>query len=413
MTSQHRFRLLLVSQLAALVGCVEKTPEPPSYNANLVYEQVVEVMADQSLDGIPEDVDTILVDTFGTPLDRKVPEDLADLIDHSQLAAGAAVYEKNCLACHGVNGDGRGPAAALLTPYPRDYRPGTFKFKSSLPGEKPLVEDIANIVKTGVPGTGMKALPELSDDERLAVAHYVVYLSARGNLERSLLMTAGFDFDLESGERLIPPTPLPEEYEGMDAEESEELVVDLTLEIADSWLDSESFLDSVEVPDFLNEDGSSDDLVAAVERGKEHFASKAAACASCHREDANGNVIPADKPLYDVWTEEWTTRIGLDPKDEYHLVPLIARGALPPREAIPRRLGHEPLRGGDDPRAIYAKIKYGIDGTPMPRASIGDDVVWDLVAYILDKQTQWSESQSEMADAEAADDENVAIASAD
>lgn len=407
MTSRIYSLIVPALPLALLVGC-EQVSEPPSYDANLVYEQVIEVMADQPLSGIPDDVETILVSSFGTPTDRKVPEDLVDLIDHTLLDAGAAVYEKNCLACHGMNGDGRGPAAALLTPYPRDYRPGTFKFKSSLPGEKPLVEDIAHIVQTGVPGTGMKALPELSEDERQAVAHYVVYLSARGNLERSLLMTAGFDFDLESGERIIPPTPLPEEYEGMDAEEADELIVDLTLEIADSWLDSESYLDSVDLPEFLTEDASSEDLAAAVERGREHFASKAAACASCHREDEKGNVIPADKPLYDVWTEEWTTRIGLDPKDEYNLVPLMARGALPPREALPRRIGHEPLRGGENPSAIYAKIKFGIDGTPMPRASIGNDVIWDLVAYVLDLNAKWTASQSEMASETTADDIAVA-----
>ena len=38
--------------------------------------------------------------------------------------AGKAVYERKCLLCHGEKGDGKGPAAELLDPKPRDFTSG-------------------------------------------------------------------------------------------------------------------------------------------------------------------------------------------------------------------------------------------------------------------------------------------------
>lgn len=371
----------LAAVMLGLFGCEQAAP--PTYAPNLVYRNVVETMADLPLGAAGDDVNAIVSTSFGTPDNKHVPEAASEAISAAPLADGQAAYEKYCAACHGTNGDGRGPAAALLTPYPRDYRPGIFKFKSSLPGEKPLKSDIADIVARGVPGTAMKPIPELNADQRDAVAEYVVFLSTRGELERTLLMTAAFELDLEGGERFIPPNPLPEDYSGMDAEESAELVTDLTTDIADGWLDAESYLEEVEVPEYFS-DQKSEDFAAAAKRGAEHFKTKEAACATCHRFDEQGNPITTDKKLYDVWTEEWTTRIQLDPTDEKQLIPIMARGALPPHEVYPRRLGYEPLRGGDDPRAVFSKIKFGIEGTPMPKAQLADnDVLWDLVAYVL------------------------------
>src|SRR4030095_2344849 len=37
------------------------------------------------------------------------------------IAAGKAKFEQICATCHGVDGKGDGPAAAALTPKPRDY----------------------------------------------------------------------------------------------------------------------------------------------------------------------------------------------------------------------------------------------------------------------------------------------------
>src|SRR5690606_20134061 len=37
------------------------------------------------------------------------------------IARGAAIYQLHCVACHGADADGKGPAAVAFTPGPRDF----------------------------------------------------------------------------------------------------------------------------------------------------------------------------------------------------------------------------------------------------------------------------------------------------
>jgi hypothetical protein len=52
-------------------------------------------------------------------------------LDPDTLARGSSLYRLQCLHCHGLSGNGRGPTAAWVNPHPRDYRSGVFKFTSS------------------------------------------------------------------------------------------------------------------------------------------------------------------------------------------------------------------------------------------------------------------------------------------
>ena len=54
-----------------------------------------------------------------------------------------------------IVGDGAGPAAAVLDPYPRDFRNGLFKYTSTAGGAKPLREDLLRTLQQGIPGTAM------------------------------------------------------------------------------------------------------------------------------------------------------------------------------------------------------------------------------------------------------------------
>lgn len=74
---------------------------------------------------------------------------------------GEAVYRERCAFCHGDNGDGNGPVAKYLSPRPRDFTSGQFKFRATASGELPLRQDVINIVKKGVRGT---AMPRWEDD---------------------------------------------------------------------------------------------------------------------------------------------------------------------------------------------------------------------------------------------------------
>jgi mono/diheme cytochrome c family protein len=95
------------------------------------------------------------------------------------LAQGEAIYFRRCSFCHGLLGDGEGPAAEFMDPRPRDFTLGTFKFRTTESGELPTDNDLFRTVSRGLPGTGMQAFDSgrikngLSEDERWAVIAYV------------------------------------------------------------------------------------------------------------------------------------------------------------------------------------------------------------------------------------------------
>ena len=83
----------------------------------------------------------------------------------------ATVYAEQCAVCHGADGRGDGPAAGLLSPRPRDFTRGPYKFRSTPTGEPPTVDDVVNTIRAGLPGTSMPAYADLlapGDIERLA-----------------------------------------------------------------------------------------------------------------------------------------------------------------------------------------------------------------------------------------------------
>lgn len=89
------------------------------------------------------------------------------------------VYESNCAVCHGLQGDGNGPAAGMFLTRPRDFRAGIFKFRSTPSGSLPTDEDLFWTVTHGLRWTGMIARPDLSKAELQGVVQQVKTLSPR------------------------------------------------------------------------------------------------------------------------------------------------------------------------------------------------------------------------------------------
>lgn len=82
-------------------------------------------------------------------------------------AAGEAIYKSLCLRCHGEKGDGHGPIAEHLDPYPRDLTKAGFMNSKA---EARLV----NSVRNGVAGTSMPAWGKLvSEEQAKAVLGYI------------------------------------------------------------------------------------------------------------------------------------------------------------------------------------------------------------------------------------------------
>ena len=84
------------------------------------------------------------------------------------IEQGKAVYhgKGTCFNCHGVNGDGNGPAAAKLNPAPRNFQHHGF-WRHHTEGE------LFWVIKHGSPGTAMIGFGQvLSDDEIWALIQY-------------------------------------------------------------------------------------------------------------------------------------------------------------------------------------------------------------------------------------------------
>ena len=98
----------------------------------------------------------------------------------ANLVLGKQLYTANCAACHGDAGDGKGVAAYLLFPRPRNFQRSEFKLRSTPEGVLPTDEDLMKTVSQGIPGTAMFAFSEaLSEGERRAVVSFVKSLAPR------------------------------------------------------------------------------------------------------------------------------------------------------------------------------------------------------------------------------------------
>lgn len=98
------------------------------------------------------------------------------------LRSGHATYQRHCAGCHGDAGDGRGPAGVGLSPPPRDFTRGAFKFAAVPSGSLPRDEDLARTIRRGLAGTAMVGWA-LGDRELDALVQYLKTFSPRWRRE--------------------------------------------------------------------------------------------------------------------------------------------------------------------------------------------------------------------------------------
>jgi mono/diheme cytochrome c family protein len=116
---------------------------------------------DQPLDRIASLVEA--VESMSQPVETSAP-------DAAQLATGARVFAANCSQCHGERGAGDGFSAASLTVAPANFQ-----------RQQPSLSQALRAIAVGVEGTPMAPwTSRLSEDEVLAVAHYVRSLYTGG-----------------------------------------------------------------------------------------------------------------------------------------------------------------------------------------------------------------------------------------
>ncbi len=88
-----------------------------------------------------------------------------------QVAHGKEVFQTNCVACHGLNGQGNGPAAGALNPKPRNFTSAEGWKNGRAPSQ------IFKTITDGISGTPMPGFSTLSLEDRWAMTHYVYSLT--------------------------------------------------------------------------------------------------------------------------------------------------------------------------------------------------------------------------------------------
>lgn len=390
--------LALICGLALLGGC---SPAPaPEFQVNQVQWLKLEktkLAPGETWEGqIQQQVARTVETMFGTPDQPRFPyldgdeDPFHEIVNlaHVQRAAGPVksdeagrhfgLYREHCAHCHGVTGDGTGPTALTLNPYPRDFRLGKFKFKQTPLRTPPTDDDMLRLLTEGIPGTAMPSFKALPAEDLAALVDYVKYLTIRGEFERYLIEQAS-DLDgdplWETGE--VAEDVLAEaSFDNPIWKTGAEYLEDSG--ILDRWFDRDDNI--VEVPPQpVTFDPSSAEFRALVATGQQLFAGKAN-CVQCHGQNGLGD---GQLGNYDDWTNDWLKTPGVDLADRNSYREFLRAGALPPRVIRPRNLEHPVYRGGNTAQDLYIRVKSGIEGTPMP-SSVGltEDEIWAVVAYI-------------------------------
>ncbi len=100
------------------------------------------------------------------PAPKKTPE---------LVSTGKKLYETNCASCHGVKGEGKGPAAAALNPHPVDFAQPL----KDWPNTKGNPEKIFEVISNGIPNSAMVAWKQFSEKEKWGLVYYVMEFSTR------------------------------------------------------------------------------------------------------------------------------------------------------------------------------------------------------------------------------------------
>ena len=104
----------------------------------------------------------MIIDAYNIPLTPAKPPD---------VKRGTALYAQSCAACHGVQGRGDGPAARAMVPAPANFHDRERMAKRD-------ALSLYNTITLGISGTPMRAFPELSEEDRWALAYVVSNMAA-------------------------------------------------------------------------------------------------------------------------------------------------------------------------------------------------------------------------------------------
>jgi mono/diheme cytochrome c family protein len=107
---------------------------------------------------------------------------IGNLTGHAK--AGAPIYKRFCIGCHGPLGDGQGENAQWIDPKPRNFTVATFRCRSTPTGTLPVDKDIYDSIGRGLVNSNMPHWLPLMDQDRADLTAYVKHFSPRWEKEK-------------------------------------------------------------------------------------------------------------------------------------------------------------------------------------------------------------------------------------
>jgi len=265
---------------------------------------------------------------------------------YPRLKESAELYRLECLHCHGTEGAGDGSTAPFLSPPPRDYQPGWFKWAAVENKTKPRREDLYKVISEGSYTSAMPNFKRFSRAQIHGLVDMVRLLSIRGETERLLAL------ELDGGDTSLTPELISETYSS----------------IWEQWNTADERV--------VHCDGVVPEPTAEmIARGRElYMDANGGACFECHGDRGLGDGTKAWEPHPDGLDED-----GDGAVDQVRMIDDWGD------ELIPRDLTSGIFRGGRRPIDIYRRISIGITGTPMPAVpdTLTEDDRWAIVHYVL------------------------------
>jgi len=241
------------------------------------------------------------------------------------LSKGKAIYLEYCMACHGVNGDGNGPAAKGSNPPPRNFTQGLYKFGLVEDGGLPSDEDFARIIQGGLKGTAMLKW-DISDQQTYMVTQYI-------------------------------KTFAPQVWENKENIPGKKVTIN---------------------PDPYSIARES----SAIQKGKEVY-HMVANCQSCHRGYATKDELNEmsqkynDEPMTDFDEDLYLPKLQVS---EYYFYDDKERTA----QFVPPDFTWHNVRSGSSVEEIAMRLAAGVTGSGMPawKGTIEDHEIWAVAYYV-------------------------------
>jgi hypothetical protein len=116
---------------------------------------------------------------------------------------GRELFKANCASCHGDNGQGDGPSAAMLNPKPRNFH--------SLEGWKngSAVTQMYKTLEEGIPGGAMASYDYMPPEDRFALIHFIrTFANNQPNDSLSALKQLDATYQLAKGINVAGQIPI-------------------------------------------------------------------------------------------------------------------------------------------------------------------------------------------------------------